>query len=72
MKNTDDTPLVCIVVGQRLAHDVGDYPDKGKHIYRNAGLRWDVACKHYSQTNDGIYAIEYGLTLLSRFLLLAP
>lgn len=32
----------AIVVGERLAHDVGDYPDQGKRIYRNAGLPWDV------------------------------
>lgn len=41
--NTGDTLLRCIVVGQRLAHDVGDYPRKGKRIYRNAGLDWDLA-----------------------------
>lgn len=32
----------AIVVGERRAHDVGDYPDRGKRIYRNAGLPWDV------------------------------
>ncbi|WP_375172642.1 cupin domain-containing protein [Pseudooceanicola sp.] len=42
IRNTGDGPLKCLVVGERLAHDVGDYPDKGKRIYRNAGLPWDV------------------------------
>ncbi len=42
MKNTGEVPLRCIVVGQRLAHDVGDYPNKGKRIYRNAGLPWNL------------------------------
>jgi len=42
MTNTGNTDLRCIVVGQRLPHDVGDYPDKGKRIYRNAGLPWDL------------------------------
>lgn len=32
----------AIVVGERSTQDVGDYPDKGKRIYRNAGLPWDV------------------------------
>jgi len=42
MINSGDEPLRCIVVGQRLAHDVGDYPNKAKRIYRNQGLRWDL------------------------------
>ena len=42
MINTGNVPLRCIVVGQRLAHDVGDYPNKGKRIYRNEGLKWDL------------------------------
>ncbi len=40
--NTGDAPLCLIVVGERLAHDVGDYPDKGKRLYRNAGLPWNL------------------------------
>jgi len=39
MKNTGETPLDCIVVGQRLSHDVVEYPDKGRRLYRNPGLR---------------------------------
>lgn len=42
MINSGSEPLRCIVVGQRLAHDVGDYPEKGKRIYRNEGLPWDL------------------------------
>jgi uncharacterized cupin superfamily protein len=42
MINTGDRPLRCIVVGQRLAHDVGDYPRKNKRIYRNEGLPWNL------------------------------
>lgn len=41
MINDGDEPLVCLVVGQRLAQDVGDYPDAGKRLYRNSG-RWDL------------------------------
>lgn len=42
LRATGPEPLRCIVVGQRLPHDVGDYPRKGKRIYRNAGLPWDL------------------------------
>lgn len=42
MENTGTEVLRCIVVGQRLAHDVGDYPNQGKRIFRNAGLPWDL------------------------------
>jgi uncharacterized cupin superfamily protein len=40
--NTGDEPLRCIVVGERLAQDVGDYPRQRKRIYRNAGLPWNL------------------------------
>ena len=42
MKNTGDDILKCIVVGQRLAHDVGDYPRQQKRIYRNRGMEWNL------------------------------
>ena len=42
MTNTGDTTLRCIVVGQRLPHDVGDYPRKGKRLYRNENMDWDM------------------------------
>ena len=41
LKNIGKETLVCLVVGQRLEQDVGDYPNKGKRIYRNSGV-WDV------------------------------
>ena len=34
MKNTGSKVLRCIVVGQRLSHDVADYPRLGKRLYR--------------------------------------
>lgn len=40
--NTGSDTLRCIVVGERLAHDVGDYPRLGKRIYRNVGLAANV------------------------------
>lgn len=40
--NVGDSVLRCIVVGQRLDHDVGDYPDKGKRIYRQKGMPWHL------------------------------
>ena len=43
----------CIVVGERLAHDVGDYPDKGKRIYRNAGQPWDLVDHDHIVTPQG-------------------
>jgi uncharacterized cupin superfamily protein len=41
-KNMGDRTLRCIVVGQRLPHDVGDYPLKHKRIYRNQGMTWNL------------------------------
>lgn len=40
--NTGSTTLRCIVVGERRAHDVGDYPRLAKRIYRHEGLPWNV------------------------------
>ncbi len=42
MLNTGTEVLKCLVVGERLAHDVGDYPRQGKRIYRQAGLPWNL------------------------------
>lgn len=42
IKNTGSETLRCIVVGERLAHDVGDYTTLGKRIYRNKGMAWDL------------------------------
>ena len=37
--NDGSEPLVCLVIGQRLAQDVVDYPRKGKRLFRNSGER---------------------------------
>ena len=39
MINDGSEPLVCLVIGQRLAQDITDYPRKGKRLYRNSGVR---------------------------------
>lgn len=45
LKNTGPGVLKCIVVGQRLGHDVGDYPLQNKRLYRNQ------ACPGISSTS---------------------
>ena len=40
--NNGTSVLKCIVVGQRLDHDVGDYPGLNKRIFRNKGLKWNL------------------------------
>lgn len=40
--NTGDATLRCIVVGQRLDHDVVDYPERSKRMFRNPGLPWNL------------------------------
>ncbi|MDA0268400.1 MAG: cupin domain-containing protein [Cyanobacteria bacterium] len=42
LKNNSNTLLKCIVVGQRLEHDVGEYPRLKKRIYRNKGMQWNL------------------------------
>lgn len=42
LENTSDVLLKCIVAGQRLDHDVADYPQKNKRIFRNKGLSWNL------------------------------
>lgn len=42
IKNTGSETFRCIVVGQRLAHDVADYTRLDKRIYRNEGLAWNL------------------------------
>jgi uncharacterized cupin superfamily protein len=39
--NDGDETLVCLVMGQRLQHDVGDYPNKDKRLFRNSG-EWNL------------------------------
>ncbi len=40
--NTGSSVLRCIVVGQRLAHDVVDYPRRNKRLFRHEGLAWNL------------------------------
>ncbi|MCW8193847.1 cupin domain-containing protein [Proteobacteria bacterium 005FR1] len=42
MRNCGDGVLKCIVVGGRLTHDVTDYPAKGKRLYRNRSMAWNL------------------------------
>lgn len=51
---TGDVPMRCLVVGARLPHDVGDYPDKGKRIYRNEGLPWTVVDHAHLEEPQGV------------------
>ncbi|MFT6471748.1 MAG: putative cupin superfamily protein [Neptuniibacter pectenicola] len=39
---SDSMVLKCIVVGQRLDHDVGDYPKLNKRIYRHKNMPWNL------------------------------
>ena len=34
--------LRCLAVSQRKAHDVSDYPRRGKRLYRNEKLTWNL------------------------------
>ncbi len=42
LKNTGEEVLRCIVVSQRKNHDVSDYPRKGKRLFRNKDLTWNL------------------------------
>lgn len=37
--NNGTESLVCLVVGQRLAFDITDYPERGKRLFRHDGNR---------------------------------
>lgn len=52
IKNSGDTPLRCIVAGERLAHDVGEYPRLNKRLYRNPGMTWDLVDRAAIETPD--------------------
>jgi len=45
MKNTGEVTLKCIVVGERLAHEVVDYPNLDKRLFCNKGQPWDLVDK---------------------------
>ena len=42
LKNTGKGLLKCIVVGQRLDHDIADYPNLNKRLYRGKGREWNL------------------------------
>ena len=42
LKNTSNSLFRCIVVGQRLDHDIGDYPNLNKRIYRQKNMPWNL------------------------------
>jgi uncharacterized cupin superfamily protein len=42
MINDGVEPLVCLVIGQRLAQDITDYPRQGKRLFRHSGARDQV------------------------------
>lgn len=42
LKNSGASSLKCIVVGQRLDHDVVDYPNLNKRLFRNKDLKWNL------------------------------
>ncbi|XPF94450.1 cupin domain-containing protein [Colwellia sp. RE-S-Sl-9] len=42
LRNNSNTVLKCLVVGQRLEHDVGDYPKLNKRIYRQKNMPWNL------------------------------
>ncbi|MEZ5934973.1 MAG: cupin domain-containing protein [Alphaproteobacteria bacterium] len=55
--NDGEEILRCIVVGERLTHDVGDYPRLNKRIYRHAGLKTNVvAHEHIDEPTVGAKA----------------
>ena len=53
--NSGPGPLRCIVVGERLAHDVADYPRRSRRIYRNAGMAADLVA-HSAIENPAVGA----------------
>jgi len=45
MRNIGESVLRCIVVGQRLDHDVCEYPEQNKRLYRNKDMPWALVDK---------------------------
>jgi uncharacterized cupin superfamily protein len=43
--NTSKSILRCIVVGQRLDHDIADYPQKNKRLFRQKNIEWNLVDK---------------------------
>ena len=53
MKNTGSEVLRCIVAGQRLPYDVGDYPRIGKRVFRYNGTNDLVDTNNISHPRFG-------------------
>ncbi|MFK7993784.1 MAG: cupin domain-containing protein [Granulosicoccus sp.] len=53
MINSGDEVLKCLVIGERRAHDVGDYPRLGKRIYRNQDQPWNLVDIEYISEPTG-------------------
>ena len=53
--NNGNETLVCLVMGQRLKHDIGDYPNQNKRIYRHNGKAEVVEYENitYPKTHTG-------------------
>ena len=53
--NNSNVTLVCLVMGQRLKHDIGDYPNQNKRIYRHNGKAEVVEYENiaYPKTHAG-------------------
>jgi uncharacterized cupin superfamily protein len=48
--NDGTETLICLVIGQRLAQDVVDYPHKSKRLFRNSGERNLVDHQHIAKS----------------------
>ncbi|PWK53973.1 cupin domain-containing protein [Pleionea mediterranea] len=44
--NSGSATLKCIVVGQRLEHDVIDYPKLGKRLFQNKGMPFNLVSEN--------------------------
>ena len=54
LRNNGNCLLKCIVIGQRLEHDVGDYPKLKKRIFRQKNMPWNlVDIENISEPNAG-------------------
>lgn len=54
MINTGKNVLKCIVVGQRLPHDIGDYPRKNLRIFRDEKLPVNVVSMDDIDEPEGV------------------
>lgn len=52
IENDSEETLRLLVIGQRLDHDVGDYPNAKKRIYRQKGMPWQLVDLNAIETLD--------------------